>query len=134
MRKPRGGRLLIIEKMIPFARSSATAAWARAVNILSSVTNVPSTSEITAEHLNGNGRARLMTIAHRHRRGRSASVGHLAPKAHPLRSVLGFLLDRSARSAAPSLAQASSTGCTMRQVCSTMSARMNNVGSPIMTS
>ena len=29
MRKPRGGRLLIIEKMIPLARSSATAAWAR---------------------------------------------------------------------------------------------------------
>ena len=57
MRKPRGGRLLIIEKMIPFVRSSATAAWARAVKILSSVTNVPSTSEITAEHLNGNGRA-----------------------------------------------------------------------------
>ena len=28
MRKPRGGRLLIIEKMIPLARSSATAAWA----------------------------------------------------------------------------------------------------------
>ena len=63
MRKPRGGRLLIIEKMIPFARSSATAAWARAVNFLSSVTNVPSTSEITAEHLNGNGRARIMTMS-----------------------------------------------------------------------
>jgi hypothetical protein len=53
MRKPRGGRLLTIEKMVPFARSSATAACARAVNTLSSVTKVPSTSEITAEHLNG---------------------------------------------------------------------------------
>src|SRR5580704_16995507 len=96
MRKPRGGRLLIIEKMIRLARSSATAAWAPAVNTLSSVTNVPSTSEITAEHLNGTGRARLMSIVHRHRRGRFASIDHLAPEAHPLRSVLRFLPGRSA--------------------------------------
>ena len=59
-------------------------------------TNVPSTSEITAEHLNGNARARLMTMVHRRRRRCSASVGHLAPKVHPLRSVLSFPLDRSA--------------------------------------
>jgi hypothetical protein len=68
MRKPRGGRALVIEKMIPLARNSAAAAWVRDVSLLSSVTNVPSTSEITAEHLNGNARMRLMTIAHRHRR------------------------------------------------------------------
>ena len=46
MRKPRGGRLLMIEKIIPLARNSATAARAHAVSTLSSVTNVPSTSEI----------------------------------------------------------------------------------------
>jgi hypothetical protein len=57
MRRPRGGRLLIMEKTISFACSSA-AAWARALNILSSVTKVPSTAEITAEHLNGSGRGR----------------------------------------------------------------------------
>ena len=34
MRKPRGGRLLMMEKMIPLARSSATAAWARDVKTL----------------------------------------------------------------------------------------------------
>jgi hypothetical protein len=49
IRKPRGGRLLIVENTIPFARRSATAAWVRAVNILSSVTKVSSTSETTAE-------------------------------------------------------------------------------------
>ena len=87
---------LVIEKRIPLARNAATAAWARDVRILSSVTNVPSTSEITAEHLNGNARARLMTIVHRHRRRCSASVGHLAPEVHPLRSVLSLPLDRSA--------------------------------------
>src|ERR1700691_6563833 len=94
MRTPRGGRLLIIEKMIPLARSAATAAREPAVNTLSSVTNVPSTSEMTAEHLNGTGRARLMSIVHRHRPRRSASIDHLAPEAHPLRSVLRFLMDR----------------------------------------
>src|ERR1700733_6756890 len=73
MRKPRGGRLLMIEKRIPLARSSAT-----------------------AEHLNGSGRASLMTIVHHHRRRRSASAGHFAPKAHPLRTVLSSLPDRSA--------------------------------------
>jgi hypothetical protein len=49
IRMPRGGRLLIIVKIIPAARSSATAAWARAVKTLASVTKVPSTSETTAE-------------------------------------------------------------------------------------
>ena len=67
MRKPRGGLALVIEKGIPLARNAATAAWARDVRILSSVTNVPSTSEITAEHLNGNARTRLMTMVHRRR-------------------------------------------------------------------
>ena len=32
--QPGGGRLLIIEDTIPFARRSATAAWVRAVDIL----------------------------------------------------------------------------------------------------
>jgi hypothetical protein len=49
--KPRGGRLLMIAKLIPHACSFATAAWARTVNILSSVTKVPSTSETTVEIL-----------------------------------------------------------------------------------
>jgi hypothetical protein len=49
MRKPRGGRLLMIVKMIPRACRSATTAWARAVNRFSSVIKVPSTSETTAE-------------------------------------------------------------------------------------
>ena len=53
MRKPRGGRLLISEKSIPFARSAAAAALVRSVRTFSLVTNVPSTSEITAEHLTG---------------------------------------------------------------------------------
>jgi hypothetical protein len=35
---------------------AATAAFVRVVRILSSVTNVPSTLEITAEHLNGGAR------------------------------------------------------------------------------
>src|ERR1700733_3825247 len=96
MRKPRGGRLLMIAKRIPLARNSATAAAARAVNTLSSVTNVPSTSEITAEHLNDSGFTRLMKIVHHHRRRRFASLGHPAPKAHPLRSVPRFPPDRSA--------------------------------------
>jgi hypothetical protein len=47
----------MIEKIIPLARNSATATRAHAVSTLSSLTNVPSTSEITAEHLNGSGRA-----------------------------------------------------------------------------
>ena len=92
----RGGRLLMIEKRIPLACSFATAAWARVVNTLSSVTNVPSTSAITAEHLNSDGRGLFMTNVRRHRFGRTASVGHFAPTAHPLRLVLGFLPDRSA--------------------------------------
>jgi hypothetical protein len=49
MRKPRGGRLLMIVKMIPRAWSSVTAARLRAVKIFSSVTKVPSTSETSAE-------------------------------------------------------------------------------------
>ena len=85
-RNPRGGRLLMIEKIIPLARSSATADMARDVSLFSSLTNVPSTSVITAEHLNGNARVRVMTIFHRHRRRCCASFGHLAPEAHPLRS------------------------------------------------
>ena len=62
MRKPRGGRLLMIVKMMPRAWRSATAAWARGVKILSSVTKVPSTSETTAEIFG------VMTISQRRRR------------------------------------------------------------------
>jgi len=46
--KPRGGRLLIIEKTMPFDRSAATAALVRAVRVFSSVSSVPSTSETTS--------------------------------------------------------------------------------------
>jgi hypothetical protein len=49
MPKPRGGRLLMIENLIPHAWSFATAAWVRAVKTLSSVTRVPSTSETSVE-------------------------------------------------------------------------------------
>jgi len=72
-------RLLIIEKSIPFARSAAAAALVRSVRTFSLVTNVPSTSEITAEHLIGRERARVMTI-YRHRHRRPATSGHLAPR------------------------------------------------------
>jgi hypothetical protein len=64
---PRGGRLLIIEKIIPLARNSATADAARDVSRFSSSTNVPSTSVITAEQLNGNARVQLMAISCHHR-------------------------------------------------------------------
>ena len=47
--KPRGGRALMIAKAIRCARRRAAAAWARGVSILLSVSNVPSTSETTAE-------------------------------------------------------------------------------------
>ena len=49
MPKPRGGRLLMIAKLILHAWSFATAAWVRAVKTLSSVTKVPSTSETKVE-------------------------------------------------------------------------------------
>jgi hypothetical protein len=48
---PRGGRALTMPNMIPFACNSATAERTRPVRILSSVTSVPSTSEITADIL-----------------------------------------------------------------------------------
>src|SRR5665213_3479843 len=92
---PEGGRLLMIEKASPLARSSATADMAREVSLLSSSTNVPSTSVITAEHLNGSARVPLMTISYRHRRRCCASVDHLAPEVHPLRRALSFPQDRS---------------------------------------
>ena len=94
MRKPRGGRLLIIEKSIPFARSAAAAAFMRSVRTFSLVTNVPSTSEITAEHLIGRERARVMTI-YRHRHRRPATSGHLSPTAHRPHSARRFPRDRS---------------------------------------
>ena len=64
--KPRGGRLLMIAKLIPHAWSFATAAWARAVKILSSVTNVPSTSEISAEIFVDGIRGKVFMTARRH--------------------------------------------------------------------
>jgi len=47
----RGGRLLMIEKAMPAARTCATASRVRLVSTLSSVTSVPSTSETRAEIL-----------------------------------------------------------------------------------
>ena len=67
MQRPRGGRLLMIEKAIPLACSLATAACVGAVNIFSLVTRVPSTSEITAEHLNRDGRVLLQDVVDLHR-------------------------------------------------------------------
>jgi hypothetical protein len=55
--------------MIPRAWSSATAAWVPAVNLLSSVTKVPSTSDTTAEiFAAGNRDNEVMTIFQRRRR------------------------------------------------------------------
>jgi hypothetical protein len=54
--------------MIPWAWSSATAAWARAVNRLSSVINVPSTSETTAEIFADGNPGDVMMIFHRRSR------------------------------------------------------------------
>jgi hypothetical protein len=62
MRRPRAGRLLIMVKMIPRAWSFVTADWARGVNRLSSVTNVPSTSETTAEMFGGENRGDVMKM------------------------------------------------------------------------
>jgi hypothetical protein len=57
----------MIEKTIPLVRRAATAEMARDVSLLPSSTNVPSTSVITAEHLNGDARVPLMTISCHHR-------------------------------------------------------------------
>ena len=68
MPKPRGGRLLMIAKLILHAWSFATAAWVRAVKTLSSVTKVPSTSETRVEIFGETFRGDCVIAISRHRR------------------------------------------------------------------
>jgi hypothetical protein len=56
----------MIAKLIPHAWSFATAARARTVKILSSVTNVPSTSEISVEIFADGIRGEVFMTARRH--------------------------------------------------------------------
>ena len=58
-------KMLTMVKMMPRPWRLATAAWARGVNCLSSVINVPSTSEMTAEIFVGGDRGGVMAIFRR---------------------------------------------------------------------
>ena len=95
MARPRGGRLLMIENAMPRVRSAATAAMVSGVSVLSRVTKVPSTSEMTAETVVvGTRDAATITIFRSFVRDR-ANADHPAPSARRLPSVRCFLLDRT---------------------------------------
>ena len=95
MVRPRGGRLLMIEKAMPRVRSAATAATVCAVSVLSLVTKVPSTSEMTAETVVVGAREVAIITIFRPVVRERANADHPVPQAHRLPSVRCFPPDRA---------------------------------------